>query len=82
MAIIKVVQCKAREAQSSEKVPFEADPVSACLLARPTAWHLTLDAQNATENATAQLRGRQFSDRGTGTCVGAELRGAECNPPC
>ena len=59
---------RASTAHSSEKVPFEAEPVSACLPARPTAWHLTLDAQIATENAarcTAQLRGRQFSDRRT-----------------
>ena len=44
-----------------------------------------LSALNAPENAarcTLQCGGgsRQFSDRGTGTCVGAELRGAECKP--
>ena len=44
-----------------------------------------LPALNAPENAarcTLQCGGgsRQFSDRGTGTCVGAELRGAECKP--
>ena len=53
----------AEQANSSEKVPFQAEPVSACLPEpRPTAWRSAGCTECSCENATdcTALRGRQL----------------------